>query len=154
MHNVRAIKKDENYADLLPIEVEVASDSEVKSKLFINKRGTIACPEETETIVSMSEAVNAGYKVEWEGEKLTVSKGDVKLLVKIKHGTPILPNEVCLESIEEIERAKMTQIKTEKDDKDEFNIESIWPQLKNAVSWLLKNQVEGATELIKMIVCR
>ena len=30
-HNVRAIKKDENYADLLPIEVEVAFDSEIKS---------------------------------------------------------------------------------------------------------------------------
>ena len=46
---MRAIKKDENYADLLPIEMEVAFDSEVKSKLFMNKRGTIVCPEETET---------------------------------------------------------------------------------------------------------
>ena len=125
--NVRAIKKDENYADLLPIAVDVAFDSEVKSKLFINKRGTIVCPEETETIVSMSEAVNAGYKVEWKNKELIASKGDVKLSVKIKNGTSILPNEVCLELIEEIERAKMTQIKTERSAEDEFKIESIWP---------------------------
>ena len=36
-HNARAIKKDENYADLIPIEVEVAFDSEVTAELYVNK---------------------------------------------------------------------------------------------------------------------
>ena len=53
--------------------MEVAFNSEVKSKLFINKRGTIVCPEGTETIVSVSEA-NAGYKVEWKGENSLLQK--------------------------------------------------------------------------------
>ena len=68
----------------------------------------------------MRQAANAGYAVEWKGEELTVSKGDIKLPVKIKNGTPILPNEVCVELIEEIERARMLQVKTEKDDKGEL----------------------------------
>ena len=72
-NNARAIKKDENYKDLLPIEAEVTFDSEVNSKLFIKKKGTIVCPEEAATTVSMSEVVSAGYKVEWKEEELIVS---------------------------------------------------------------------------------
>jgi hypothetical protein len=151
---VHGIKKDDDYASLIPVEVKVAFDSEIKSKLFLNKGGTIVCPEETEAIVSVSEAVNTGYKVEWNGEELTMSKGGLQLPVKVKNGTPILPNEICLELIEEIERAKMTQLKTEKKNKDEVELESIWPQLKNALAWMLKDQVEGATELMKMIMCK
>ena len=64
--------------------------------------------------------------MEWEDKELIVSKGDLKLHVKIKNGTPALPNEVCLALLEEIERAKMTPMKTEKNDKDEFKIKSIY----------------------------
>ena len=62
--NVREIKKDENYEGLVPVELEVAFDSEVKAELFMNKQGTIIGPEGIETIVGMSEVVKAGYKVE------------------------------------------------------------------------------------------
>ena len=121
--------------------MEVAFDSEVKAELFMNKQGTIIGPEGTETIVSMSEAVKAGYKVEWKKEDLIGSKAAFILSVKIRNGTPVLPNEICLlELIEEIERAKKMQIKTVKTTEDEFRIESKWPQLKNAINWLLKNQ--------------
>ena len=97
-------------------------------------------PKETETIVSVSEVVKAGYKVEWkEKEDLVVSKGEVVLPTEIRNGTPILPNEICLELIEQIERAKKMQTKMVRIE-DEFRIESVWPQLKNAINWLLKNQ--------------
>ena len=39
-HNVRKIKKDENYQGSAPIEVEVAFDAEVKAELFMNKQQT------------------------------------------------------------------------------------------------------------------
>ena len=122
---MRAIKKDKNYADLLTVEVEVAFDSEVKSKLFVNEGGIIVCPEETKTIVSVSEAVNAGYKVGWKDKELIVSKRDVKFLVKVKNGTPVLPNEVCLELIKDIERAKKMQVRTVKVAEDEFQMKEI-----------------------------
>ena len=35
-HNVREMKKDEDYEGIVPIEVEVAFDSEVKAELFMN----------------------------------------------------------------------------------------------------------------------
>ena len=73
----------------------------------MNKQGTIVGSAGAETIVSMSGVVKAGYKVEWkEKEDLIVSKGVVILPVKIRSGTPILPNEICLKLIEEIERQK------------------------------------------------
>ena len=42
---------------LVPIEVEVAFDTEVKADLFMNTYGTIIGPEGTETTVSMHEAI-------------------------------------------------------------------------------------------------
>ena len=48
----------------------------------------------------------------------------------------------------------MMKIKTAKAAEDELRIESVWPQLKNAINWLLKNQVESAVELTKMVICR
>ena len=55
-NNVREVKKKESLKGLIPIEVEVAFDSEVKADLFMNRYGTIVGPEGTETIVSMHEA--------------------------------------------------------------------------------------------------
>ena len=37
---------------------------------------------------------------------------------------------------------------------DDFTIKSIWPQLKKALTWLMKNQFEGAAELLATIVSR
>ena len=89
-----------------------------------------------------------------EGKGRSIApQGEVILPVKIRNGTPILPNETCLELIEEIERAKKMQIKTAKTE-DEYRNESIWPQLKNAINWLLKNQFERAVELMQMVICR
>ena len=63
-HNVRAIRKGEDYQSLVPIEVQVAFDSEVKAELFMNRQGTIIGPEGTESIVSARELVKAGYDVD------------------------------------------------------------------------------------------
>jgi hypothetical protein len=154
-HNVREIKKDEDYEGLFPIEVEVAFDSEVKTELFMNRRGTIIGPEGTETILSMSEVVKAGYSVTWtEDQKIEVSKGDYILPVEVRHGTPVLPNELCLKMIEEIEEAKTAQIRSVKALEEGCQIKDIWPQLKKAINWLLKHGFEGATELLAKIVCR
>ena len=87
-HNVRAIRSDEDYESLVPIEVQVAFDSEVKTELFMNREGTIIGPKGTETIVSMCEVVHAGYVVDWTKGQLVVSKKDVILPVEIRRGTP------------------------------------------------------------------
>ena len=57
------MKKNESMKGLIPIEVEVAFESEVKAELYINRFGTIVGPEGTETIVTLSEAIEAGYEV-------------------------------------------------------------------------------------------
>ena len=57
------MKKKDSAKGLIPIEVEVAFESEVEADLFTNRFGTIIGPEGTETIVSMHEAVEAGYDI-------------------------------------------------------------------------------------------
>ena len=133
-HNVREVKEDEEDHTLIPIEVEVAFNSEVKSQLFMTKSGTIVGPKGTETIISTHEAIAAGCNVQWKEEGVEVSKEDIILPVQIKGGTPVLPNNVCLELIEEIEKAKMTQTKTKKGDDTEFQLKDVWPQLRCALS--------------------
>ena len=128
-HNAREIKKDEDYQGLFPIEVEVAFDSEVKTELFVSRKGTIFGPERTETIVSAHEAAKAGYKVDWTKGELVVSKVDLILPIEIRSGTTVLPNDICPALIEEIEEAKMTQVRSVKLAEDEFQIKNIWPQL-------------------------
>ena len=56
-NNVREMKKKERYKGLIPIEIEVAFDSEVTTSLFINPYGTIIGPEGTKNIASMNETV-------------------------------------------------------------------------------------------------
>jgi nitrogen fixation protein FixH len=60
----------------------------------------------------MNELVKAGYAVDWKKGNLVVAKGEVILPVEDRSGTPVLPNEVCLNLIDEIERAKRTKVKT------------------------------------------
>ena len=134
------------------MEVEVAFESRVKERLFMNKSGTIIGPDGTEMMISMSEAVMAGYNVQWTGGKLEVSKEGMILPTYLnKDGAPVLPNEVCLELIDDIERIKEAQKKTTKED---VKLESIWPQLKNALNWLLKNRVESAAEFVALMLRR
>ena len=103
-NNVREMKKKESVKGLIPIEVEVAFDSEVKADLFMNRFGTIIGPEGTETIVSMHEAVEAGYETQWKSkEEPVMTKNRVKLPVEVHNGTPVLPNELRLKLIDEIE---------------------------------------------------
>ena len=37
-HNVREVKREEDYQSLIPIKVEVAFESRVKERLFMNKK--------------------------------------------------------------------------------------------------------------------
>ena len=48
----------------------------------------------------------------------------------------------------------MTQAKARKAAKEEFQLKDVWPQLRSALGWLLKNQLEGATELMRMVICK
>jgi hypothetical protein len=73
----------------------------------MNKSGTIIGPKGTETIISMSELVKIGYDIQWNkgdiGSKAVVSKKGKTLPIHIKDATPTMPQEGCLELIEEIE---------------------------------------------------
>ena len=68
-NSVREMKKNESMKGLIPIEVEVAFESEVKAELYINRFGKIVGPEGTETIVALSEAIEAGYEVAWKTKR-------------------------------------------------------------------------------------
>jgi hypothetical protein len=56
---------------------------------------------------------------------------------------------MCLELIEEIEKEKMN-LKGKKT----LQLKDVWPQLKYALSWMMKNKIEGATNHLHMIVRR
>ena len=56
--------------------------------------------------------------------------------------------------IDEIEEAKAKKLKSMNMSEDDFTIKDIWPQLKKALTWLLKRQFEGAAELLATIVTR
>ena len=76
------------------------------------------------------------------------------LPIELRSGQPVLPNELRLALIDEIEEAKATKLKSMKMTDDDFTIKSIWPHLKKALSGLLKKQFEGAVELMVTIVSR
>ena len=56
--------------------------------------------------------------------------------------------------IEEIEEAKMIQMRSLKVTEDNLQIKDTWPQLKKAIIWSLQHGFEGATELLAKIICR
>ena len=97
----------------------------------------------------MNELAKIGWKVVWIGDKVDITKGKTKLPAIIKGNTPVLPLEMCLELIEEIEKEKMT-IK----DPKKMTLDEAWPQLKYAIAWMLQNKVEGAMDLLNLIACR
>ena len=87
---------------------------------------------------------------------MEVTKDGEALPVEVKGGTPVLPNEICLKLIDEIERskgAKVKSIKTEAAEED-FELTNIWPQLSKVINWLVKNQFKKAMELMRLVICR
>ena len=74
--------------------------------------------------------------------------------LNFENGQPLLPNDMCIALIDEIEEAKERRLKSMKALDDDFTIKSVWPQLKKALSWLLKHEFEGAAELLATIVTR
>ena len=133
---------------MIPIKVRVAFESKVESQLFMTRQGTIVGPKGTETIVSMNELVKIGWKVVWVGDKVDITKGRTKLPATIEGNTPVLPLKMCLELIEEIEKERMI-IKDQK----KMTLNEVWPQLKYAITWVMQNKVEGAMDLLNLIVC-
>ena len=148
-HCVREAKDDEEFHSLIPIKVNVAFKSKVESQLFMTRQGTIVGPKGTETIVSMNELAKIGWKVAWIGDHVELTKGRTKLPAIIKGNTPALPLKMCLELIKEIEQEKMTT-----KDQEKTTLKEVWPQLKYAIEWMLQNRIEGALDLLNLIVCR
>jgi hypothetical protein len=131
-NNVREVKKKDNLAGCKPVEVEIAFDTEVLKSLVMNPEGTIIGPEGTETIVAVHEAVEVGYSFIWNTpEEVIMSRNGEVLPVEVQHGTPVLPDDICLKLIEEIEQKKREakkQLSIEVPDED-IELQSIWPQL-------------------------
>ena len=98
----------------------------------MNPEGTIIGPEGTETIIAIHEAVEAGYSFIWNTpEEVIMSKNGEVLPVEVQHGTPVLPDEICLKLIDEIEQRKREAKALNKVEEPEEDVElqSIWPQL-------------------------
>jgi hypothetical protein len=151
------VKRNESLKVLVPMEVEVAFDSEVKADLFMNAGGTIVGPEGTETIVSVHEAIAAGYSFVWKTkDEVTMSKNGKVLPVEVHNGTPVLPNDMCLKLIEKIEMMKRVNLRPVKIEaqEDEFELQSVWPQLSKVLKWLIVNKVDKAVEVLKVVACR
>ena len=123
----------------------------------MNPEGTIIGPEGTETIVSVHEAIAVGYKFYWETkDEVIMSKNGKRLPVEVQNGTPVLPNDMCLKIIDEIEqtkRVKLRPIRVEAKE-DDFELRSIWSQLNRVLKRLLVNEVDKAIEVIKVVACR
>ena len=63
---------------------------------------------------------------------------------------------MCLKLIDEIEqmkRVKLRPIRIEAKE-DDFELQSIWPQLSKVLKWLIVNEVDKAVEVIKVVARR
>ena len=72
----------------------------------------------------------------------------------MRHGTPVLPDEICLKLIDKTEQKKREakgSIRIEVPQED-FELQSIWPQLSTVVKWLIKNKHEEALEVLHLII--
>ena len=153
-NNVREIEDGEDLKGIVPIDVEVAFDGLVNTQLFMTKEGTTLGPEGTEAILSMNLLVEElGYYVSWEEGKIEVmSKDGYQLPVEVVNGTPMLPHEECLKLIHQIEENKKRKVMSVKTQPEEgFRIGSIWPQLKDLLTWLMKNDIMEGLELLKTV---
>ena len=70
----------------------------------------------------------------WTKDGIEISKGNIVLPIELRNGQPVLPNELCLALIDEIEEAKAKKLKSLKALDDDFTIKSTWPQLKKALT--------------------
>ena len=114
------MKSNANFKEIIFIEVEIAFESKVKAELYINPEGSIAG---TETIVSMNELVKVGYQVSWKKDQLVIKKKEKVQPVEVRSGTPVMPNEVCLKLIDEIEKSERARVRSVKtaSTEDDFN---------------------------------
>jgi hypothetical protein len=107
--------------------------------------------------VSVHEAIAVGYKFYRETkDEVIMSENGKRLPVEVQNGTPVLPNDMCLMIIDEIEqtkRVKLRPIRVEAAE-DDFELQSIWPHLNKVLKWLLVNEVDKAIEVIKVVACR
>ena len=59
----------------------------------MNAERTLIGPEGTETIVSMHEAIEAGYSFVWKSNKVLIMPKNGKVLpLEVHNGKPALPN--------------------------------------------------------------
>ena len=153
--NVREVKKKESLAECKPVEVEIAFDTEVRKSLVMNPEGTIIGPEGTKTIVAVHEAIEVGYSFHWKtADEVIMSRNGEVLPGEVQHGTPVLPDDICLKLIEEIEQKKREakrQVMIEVPDED-FELQKIWPQLSTVLKWLIENNNEEAVEVLHLII--
>ena len=65
------------------------------------------------------------------------------------------PMKFCWKLIDEIETLKGSKVKTlkTKEEDDDFELQSIWPQLSKVLKWLIVNKVEKAVEVLKLVIC-
>ena len=83
-----------------------------------------------------------------------MSRNGEVLPVEVQHGTPVLPDDICLKLIEEIEQKKREakrQVSIEVPNED-VELQSIWPQLSTVLKWLIENNNEEAVEVLHLII--
>ena len=59
---------------------------------------------------------------------------------------------MLIDEIEMLKGAKIKSVKTEKEN-DEFELQSVWPQLSKVLKWLIRNQLDKAVEVMKLVIC-
>ena len=52
-----------------------------------------------------------------------------------------------------MKRVKLRPIRVEAKE-DDFELQSIWPQLSKVLKWLIVNELDKAIEVIKVVACR
>ena len=63
--------------------------------------------------------VKAGYEATWKNKEMAVTTDGERRPIEVRNGTPVLPNEICLKLVDEIERLKGAKIKSAKTEKAE-----------------------------------
>ena len=59
-----------------------------------------------------------------------------------------------IDEIEARKGAKVKTAKTEKTEEDEFELQSVWPQLSKVLKWMTRNQFDKAIEVLKLVIGR
>ena len=79
-----------------------------------------------------------------------MSKNGRRLPVEVQNGTPVLPNDMCLKLIEEIEQMKRDERRPVRNEaqEDDIELQSVWPQLSKVLKGLVENNDEKAVEVL------